>query len=107
MINFKIRSILFMAVLVFFCHSCRWYFKTTKDLVQTKRSPLSLERGKNLAFNICAGCHYDSKLEKFTGRYLNDLPKIAGHLYSANLTQSATNGVAPNYTDAELFYLLK
>jgi cytochrome c1 len=44
---------------------------------------------------------------KFIGKSLNDLPKIAGHLYSANLTHSTTNGIPPHYTDAQLFYLLK
>lgn len=86
---------------------CRFYFDTTKDQFVAKNNTQSIERGKNLAFNICAGCHYDQKVGKFIGRSLNDLPKIAGHLYSANLTHSKTNGVPPNYTDAELFYLLK
>lgn len=86
---------------------CSFYFDTTKDQFTAKANDQSFERGKNLAFNICAGCHYDPKIGKFIGRSLNDLPKIAGHLYSANLTQSQTNGIPPHYTDAELFYLLK
>jgi len=86
---------------------CRFYFDTTKDQFTSEADDQSFERGKNLAFNICAGCHYDQKAGKFIGRSLNDLPKIAGHLYSANLTQSKTNGIPPQYTDAELFYLLK
>ena len=86
---------------------CSFYFKTTNDQFTAKSNAQSFERGKNLAFNICAGCHYDPKVGKFIGRSLNDLPKIAGHLYSANLTQSKTNGRPPQYTDAELFYLLK
>lgn len=86
---------------------CSFYFKTTKDQFTAKANSDSFERGKNLAFNICAGCHYDPKVGKFIGRDLNDLPKIAGHLYSANLTQSKTDGIPPLYSDAELFYLLK
>ncbi|MFL5810701.1 MAG: c-type cytochrome [Flavisolibacter sp.] len=83
------------------------YFDTTKDQFVAKEHANSFERGKNLAFNICAGCHYDRNTKKFIGRSLNDLPKIAGHLVSANLTQSTSNGVPPEYSDAELFYLLK
>jgi len=86
---------------------CSFYFNTTKDQFTAKSDSESFERGKNLAFNICAGCHYNPKVGKFIGRSLNDLPKIAGHLYSANLTQSKTNGIPPLYSDAELFYLLK
>jgi mono/diheme cytochrome c family protein len=96
-----------MSVLVVLSYSCRWYFETTKESFTIKTNQQSLARGKNLAFAICGGCHYDPAVGKFIGRPLNDLPKIAGHLYSANLTQSKTNGVPPNYTDAELFYLLK
>jgi len=86
---------------------CRWYFKTTTDHFETRKNTNAIQRGKNLAFTICSGCHYDPKVGKFTGRSLNDLPKIAGHLYSANLTQSRTYGIPPQYSDAELFYLLK
>jgi mono/diheme cytochrome c family protein len=108
------RVVFLFAILVILCMSvlpalisCRFYFNTTKDSFNVTSSKVSVENGKNLAFNICAGCHYDPTLKKFIGRLLNDLPKIAGHLYSANLTQSKTNGIPPNYSDAELFYLLK
>lgn len=108
MINrFKRKSILLIALLVFLGYSCRWYFETTTDKFESKRNSQSFERGKNLAFSICAGCHYDPEVGKFIGKSLNDLPKIAGHLYSANLTHSQTHGRPPQYTDAELFYLLK
>jgi mono/diheme cytochrome c family protein len=100
------KKIIFLAISVVVA-GCSFYFKTTKDEFTAKSNPQSFERGKNIAFNICAGCHYNEKAGKFTGRSLNDLPKIAGHLYSANLTQSKTNGIPPQYTDAELFYLLK
>jgi mono/diheme cytochrome c family protein len=103
----KTKLIIGSMSIVFISYSCRFYFKTTTDHLEAKKASQSFERGKNLAFNICAGCHYDPKVGKFIGRDLNDLPKIAGHLYSANLTQSKTNGIPPTYTDAELFYLLK
>lgn len=86
---------------------CKFYFKTTKDQFTSTRSSDSFERGKNLAFNICAGCHMDHKVNKFIGKPLNDLPRIAGRMVSANLTNSATDGIPPKYSDAELFYLLK
>jgi mono/diheme cytochrome c family protein len=87
--------------------SCRFYFDTTKDTITSDPAKASIANGKNLAFNVCAGCHYSETVGKFTGRPLNDLPKIAGKLYSANLTQSTTHGIPPKYSDAELFYLLK
>jgi mono/diheme cytochrome c family protein len=105
--HLKTRLIIVAISTVFASYSCRFYFKTTTDHFEAKKVSQSFARGKNLAFNICAGCHYDSRVGKFIGRDLNDLPKIAGHLYSANLTQSKTNGLPPQYTDAELFYLLK
>jgi mono/diheme cytochrome c family protein len=94
-------------VLCFAVAACRFYFDTTTDRFDARKNPESFERGKNLVFTICAGCHYDEKAGKFTGRPLNDLPKIAGHLFSANLTHSETHGRTNQYTDAELFYLLK
>ena len=99
--------LLFLFAFIATALSCRFYFDTTKDQFEATNHSQSLQRGKSLAFNICAGCHYDSKGGKFIGKSLNDLPKIAGHLNSANLTQSKTDGRPPVYSDAELFYLLK
>jgi mono/diheme cytochrome c family protein len=101
------KKYLVISMLVLFAFGCRMYFKTTKDTFTAHKTPESVERGKNLTFNICGSCHYDETTGRFIGMYLNDLPKIAGRLYSANLTQSATHGIPPHYTDAELFYLLK
>src|SRR4051812_4751375 len=86
---------------------CRFYFNTTKDNFTSHSNTSSFQNGKNLTHNICGGCHYDQDAKKFIGKPLHDLPGIGGRLYSANLTQSATNGIPPKYSDAELFYLLK
>lgn len=99
----KLIIISLLAVIV----SCRFYFDTTKDNFTSHSSSTSIRNGKNLTHSICGGCHYDHDVKKFIGRPLNDLPGIGGKLYSANLTQSATNGIPPKYSDAELFYLIK
>jgi len=106
--NVTNKKIIIVAVLLagLFC-GCRFYFKTTKDQLTAAPQKNSLENGKNLAYTICAGCHFDSKTGKFSGHFLNDLPKIGGRLYSANITHSLTHGLSSAYTDAELFYLLK
>src|SRR4030095_8169753 len=98
----------FIAILVVVIMlGCKFYFPTTKDQITVVKTSSSLERGKNLTYNICGSCHYDHKLEKFIGKKLNDLPRIGGELVSGNLTNSKTHGAPPKYTDSELFYLLK
>jgi hypothetical protein len=87
--------------------SCRFYFHTTKDNFKFDDIDNALEHGKKLTYTICGDYHYNTAIKKFSGIVLNDFPKIAGRLYSANLTRSASNGIPPRYTDAELFYLLK
>jgi len=87
--------------------SCRFYFDTTKDNFTSHSNPTSVQNGKNLTHNICGGCHYDHEMKKFIGKPMHDLPGIGGKLFSANLTQSVSNGIPPKYSDAELFYLLK
>lgn len=101
------KKLVVLLVIITIAASCRFYFDTTKDNLTVNKASASLEHGKNLAMNVCAGCHYDPRKKLFTGKFLNDLPKIAGKLYSANLTHSAEYGRADKYTDAELFYLLK
>ena len=87
--------------------SCRTHFDTTKVQYTVFKSPEAFERGKELTFSICAGCHYDHSVNKFIGTQIRDVPDIAGKVYSANLTHSKKNGITPRYSDAEIRYLLK
>src|ERR1700748_3657042 len=87
--------------------SCATKFKTTKAAYTAVPSPEAFERGKELAFSICAGCHYDRTVKKFIGTPIHDIPGIAGKVYSANLTHSKSNGIAPKYSDAEIRHLIK
>ncbi|ANE50685.1 c-type cytochrome [Flavisolibacter tropicus] len=103
-INKKIVTIVLLAGSI---SSCRFYFDTTTDALTIDETSRSLENGKNLAYNVCGSCHYDPKVNRFIGKPLNDLPKIGGKLYSANLTHSSAHGRPGQYSDAELFYLLK
>jgi len=86
---------------------CRLYFDTTKDQFSIPSSDTVITKGKNLTYTVCGGCHYDATTKKFTGKQLEDLPKIAGKVYAANITQSPAHGKIADYTDAELSYLIK
>jgi mono/diheme cytochrome c family protein len=66
-----------------------------------------MERGRNLAFNICGTCHYNRAAQRFIGNRLKEVPGIAGRVYSSNLTRSAAYGAIKKYSDAELIYLIK
>ncbi len=100
------KKLIVLAVLSAFV-SCRFYFNTTKENFTVRTNSASVKNGKNLAHNICGGCHYDPDVKKFIGKPMHDLPGIGGKVFAANLTQSATNGIPPAYSDAELFYLIK
>lgn len=95
---------LLMAIIII---GCKTRFDTTKAGFSAVRSPEAFERGKELAFSICAGCHYNRTTNKFTGNKIEDIPAIAGTVYSANLTHSKTHGVMARYSDAEIRHLLK
>ena len=88
-------------------YSCKTHHKTTTDNFTSVKRSNSLERGKNLTFSICGGCHYNKKDERFTGHRLGMTPRIAGKVYSANLTKHKSDGIPQYYTDAELIYLIK
>jgi len=87
--------------------SCKTQFATTKTTYKAVSSEQALAHGRDLAFTICAGCHYDRSVNKFIGTPIHDVPGIVGKVYSANLTQSKTNGLPPRYSDAELKYLFR
>lgn len=86
---------------------CKTHFDTTTSNYKAVVNNQNIERGKALAFTICGGCHYNHGTKKFTGNPIHDVPGIAGQVYSANLTHSASHGMTAKYTDAEIRYLLK
>lgn len=87
--------------------SCKTRFTTTKANYTAVKSTEAFERGKELTFSICAGCHYDRSVNKFIGTQIHDVPGIVGKVYSANLTHSQSNGITLHYSDAGIRHLLK
>ena len=59
---------------------------TTTDQFTAHQSAGSFERGKNLTFTICGGCHYDRQVNKFIGKHLNDLGAAGWELVSVDRT---------------------
>jgi mono/diheme cytochrome c family protein len=101
-----ISAITVMLALIIFI-SCKTRFDTTKTAYKATSSAQAFEHGKNLVYTICAGCHYNRATNKFTGNPIEDVPGIAGKVYSANLTHSKTRGATARYSDAEIKYLLR
>ncbi|AMR31583.1 hypothetical protein A0256_09180 [Mucilaginibacter sp. PAMC 26640] len=101
-ITFTISAM--MAIIVI---GCKTKFATTTSSYKAVTTASTVARGKVLAFGVCAGCHYDRKINKFIGTHIEDVPGIAGKIYSSNLTHSKTNGIMPLYSDAEVKYLIK
>jgi len=105
--KYKLITALSIMMTVVIIISCKTRFDTTKATYRATPSPQAFERGKVLVYSICAGCHYNHSANKFIGNRIEDVPGIAGKVYSANLTQSKTHGLPPMYSDAELKYLFK
>ncbi|MGZ3872798.1 MAG: c-type cytochrome [Mucilaginibacter sp.] len=104
--NYKLITIsLLLAVII--AISCKTHFKTTRSDYKAVVSEANFQHGKNLVYSICAGCHYNRAVHKFIGNPMNDVPGIAGKVFSANLTNSLSHGLTPRYSDAEIKYLLK
>ena len=104
--NKKKFFILSLLSFIIIC-GCVAHYKTTNDNFTAVKDAESIERGKNLVFNICAGCHLNHEVNTFIGNRLHDIPRFLGKVYSANLTHSETFGVIPHYTDAQLIYFFK
>ncbi len=105
--TYKIITIISLMLTAVGIYSCKTKFETTKESYSAVQSPEAFERGKTLVFSICAGCHYNRSVNKFIGTKIEDVPGIAGTVYSANLTHSKTHGVTVRYSDAEIKHLLK
>lgn len=106
--NMKNKTILLLSACgaLMLAYSCKSQFDTTREQFNVKASNASLERGKNLTYNVCAQCHYNRGTKSFIGTEMDDLPKFFGKIYSSNITNHP-NQVMGRYSDAELFYLIK
>lgn len=99
------HKLLSVCVILLVGMGCRSHYPLANKPFVVHANETSLERGKNLTYNVCGQCHYDYKgTRKFTGRKIEELPKILGTIYSADLTN---NGILKTYTDEQLVYLLK
>jgi cytochrome c1 len=92
---------------IFVLYSCRTHYQKASENYRLVQDAAAMERGKNIAYNVCGGCHYNRELNKFVGHQMKDLPKFIGKVYTSNLTRSKKYGVLTHYTDAQLAYLIK
>jgi len=105
--RYKLTLLIGMIVAAIIVDSCKTKFETAPANFKATITPEAIARGKVLVFSSCAGCHYDRSVNKLIGTPIHDVPGIVGKVYSANLTNSKTNGRPPQYSDAQLKYLLK
>lgn len=105
--KYKIALIAAVIMAAIIIDSCKTTFTTAPTGFKATITPGAIERGKVLVFSSCAGCHYDRTVNKLIGTRIDNVPGIVGKVYSANLTNSRTNGLPPQYSDAQLKYLLK
>jgi len=88
-----------------FMVGCKTHFET-QSTGFTANKEANVERGKMLVMSSCAGCHYDPSTKALTGMQYMETPKIAGKMFSANLTHSKISPFG-KYNDAEFAYLLR
>lgn len=82
------------------------HYETKKFDYKATATPEKLERGKKLVSMLCASCHTNPETGLLTGQHFIEVPPEFGTIYSQNITQDPTYGIA-NYTDAELLFLLR
>lgn len=104
----RVRWLLHITIAsIFILYSCRTHYQKASENYRLVKDAAAMERGKNIVYNVCGGCHYNRDLNKFVGHQMKDLPKFMGKVYSANLTRSKKYGILTHYTDAQLAYLIK
>jgi mono/diheme cytochrome c family protein len=86
--------------------ACKMYYNTQRVDYRVSSDRDAIQEGKRLTMMTCAGCHYNPDTKKLTGIRMTDAPKIAGKIYSRNITQDPDKGIG-RYTDGELVYLIR
>lgn len=61
--------------------------------LQAATDEASLERGRHIFTNVCAGCHMQDSSGRVAGGLIADLPPPFGAVYAANITSHPTAGI--------------
>lgn len=80
-------------------------YATEQVKLQVEITPEKVAQGAKIAAVQCVVCHRGSD-SKLSGKKMTEIPPEFGTIYSANITQSKTNGIG-NWTDGEIYYLLR
>lgn len=102
-----IKAFLMLTLPTYAVISCRSTYPTITDSFTADAGKADIAHGEALVMSSCGGCHYVASKGRLMGRKMDDMPKIAGKVYSANLTASKKYSPVPHYSDAELAYLLR
>ena len=81
-------------------------YETQTINLKVESTPTRVAHGKKLASMLCVKCHMDPQTGKLTGKFMADVPKELGEIYSRNITNDKEAGIG-NWTDGELAFLLR
>lgn len=62
-------------------------------------------RGERLTFATCGSCHFGND-GQLSGKHLEDVPKVFGKVYSANITNDKTNGIG-KWSGGQIAYFIR
>jgi mono/diheme cytochrome c family protein len=109
---FKVTGIVLGGILVFILLFALYiqidgipkYAPPVVDL-KVEITPERIAQGQKIASMECIACHA-AEDGKLTGRYLKELPKEFGEIYSRNITNDKELGIG-TWTDGEIYALLR
>src|SRR5262245_55418012 len=71
----------------------------------TLNNPKLFGRGERLTLATCGSCHFGND-GKLSGKLLEDVPKVFGTVYSANITNDLTYGIG-SWSKGQLAYFIR
>lgn len=74
-------------------------------MLKVEITPERVEHGAKLSTVLCGACHGNDK-NVLAGKFLSDMPKEFGTVYSANITQHPETGIG-KWTDGDIARLLR
>jgi len=81
-------------------------YETEKIDLKVEITPERVATGKKLANMLCVKCHLSPETGKATGKFMIDLPKEFGKIYTRNITPHPEKGIG-KWTDGEIAFLLR
>ena len=109
--RFATRFLLIIAIIsiaTFTIISCKQTIHTADPQpLKLSAHEANIKNGQKLALSICGPCHFEANNGTFSGKKMEDVPKMLGTIVASDITKNSARGIGKYYSMEEMSFLIR